>query len=179
MGLNLLAPDQLSGMHVIGSGREANRALLTLAARLAIHEPVRVIDVGCGLDIHRIAREVRKQGPWVHQALENVLLSRAFGCWQAGEAIHALPHSCVPLLVFDLPTPFYDEAVPFAERMRLMKRCTSRLREHAAGSPVLISARPSINENDQAILTYLLEAADAVHLINEEDHRGGVQKSLL
>lgn len=168
MFLATLSETRLHGMHIIGSSSgEANRALLVLAARMAIHEPIRVIDAGCSLDVHRVAREIRRQSAHLHESLDNIRLSRAFGCWQTGEAIHALPVGSEPLLVFDLPTPFYDESVSFNERMRLLERCALRLREHAAGIPVIISARPSINAPDQAILESLLRMADEVHLIDQ------------
>lgn len=113
-----------------------------LAARLAIAGPLVALDACGELDVHQVARLIRRQTRLADQALGRVRVGRAFTGRQVADLFARLPASAAPHLVFNLPGAFLDEDVSRLESRRLLRDTLDeieRLREHA---PFLISARP-------------------------------------
>lgn len=118
-------------------------AMHALAARLAVAGPLVALDAGGELDIHQVARLIRRQTRLPDRALGRVRVGRAFTCRQVADLFAGLPAYTAPHVVFNLPGPFLDERVSFTESRRLLRDTLDeieRLREYA---PFLISARPT------------------------------------
>ena len=56
--------------------------MLDLAAQLAAHGPLRVLDGGNQFNVYPVARAIRRQTPDLNAALQRIVLSRAFTCYQ-------------------------------------------------------------------------------------------------
>ena len=118
--------------------------MLDLAAQLAAHGPLRVLDGGNQFNVYPVARAIRRQTPDLNAALQRIRLSRAFTCYQMVVMLNeaaAAPFP-VPTLVFDLLSTFYDENITLVESQRLLRGCVSQLQRMGQQAPVIVSARP-------------------------------------
>jgi hypothetical protein len=60
----------------------ANPLMLELAARLAVEQPLRVLDGGNRFNVYPVAKAVRRCTARLEEALGRIILSRAFTCYQ-------------------------------------------------------------------------------------------------
>jgi hypothetical protein len=132
------------GLLVIAAPFAATQPMLILAARLALHGPLRVIDAGNRFNAYRVALTIRRltagdPAPW----LRRIAIARAFTCHQVAALLEQTPtQPAVPVLVIDLLDTFYDESAPLPERRRLLRTCLSHLRALSCPAPVVASLRP-------------------------------------
>jgi hypothetical protein len=117
--------------------------MLSLAARLAIHTPLCVLDGGNRFNAREVARILRSlKAPDLYGALGRIRLARAFTCYQMLALLEQTPPGPSPTLVIDLLDTFYDESAPLNERKRLVGSCLACLKGLVQQAPVVVSLRP-------------------------------------
>ena len=143
----------------------ASQAMLTFAARLAVHSPLRVLDGGNRFDARKVARLLRNlNAPDLYAALGRIRISRAFTCYQMLALLEQTPSGLSPTLVIDLLDTFYDESAPLEERHRLIQRCLAHLRSLSRHAPVAVSLRPPppSQTDPTGLLDIVQQAADSL-----------------
>ena len=139
--------------------------MLTFAARLAVHAPLRVLDGGNRFNAREVARLLRSQNaPDVYAALERIRVARAFTCYQMLALLEQTPPGPHPTLVIDLLDTFYDESAPLDERRRLIESCLALLRDLSIQAPVAASVRPPPPSqlDPTGLLEIVQQAADSL-----------------
>lgn len=116
-----------------------------LVARLALQNPLYVLDGGNAFRGYELARLLRRQTADYGTVLQQVTLSRIFTCYQMAVLFSNLlaDGSFVPqpVLVLDFLVTFYDQGVPVAERRRLLECCITRLRQISRRAPIAVWVR--------------------------------------
>jgi hypothetical protein len=121
-------------------------------ARLALAGPLHVLDGGNVFDAYRVARLVRLQTDELEAVLGQVIVRRAFTCYQMA-ALLADTTNCRgelrsperrspdphPVVVLELLATFADENVPPRERERLFEQCLADLKRLSRRSFTLVS----------------------------------------
>ncbi len=139
--------------------------LFVLCAGLAQRGPVLVVDGNNCFDAYLVARLLRQHEADVSAALQRLRVARAFTCYQM---VALIREACLrqraralsePVFVLDFLAMFRDEAIPLAERRRLLKDCLPDLRGLSQQAPVLVCARPV---DEAGMLETLMQAADEV-----------------
>ena len=89
----------------------ASTAMLTFAARLAVHAPLRVLDGGNQFNAREVARLLRSQNaPDVYAALERIRVARAFTCYQMLALLEQTLRSLIPPWLSTCWTHFMTKA---------------------------------------------------------------------
>jgi hypothetical protein len=148
-----------------------SRAMLEIAAHLALYTPLRVLDGGNRFNAREVALLLRHlNAPDLYQALSSIQVRRAFTCYQMTALLEDTPPSSHPSLVIDLLDTFYDESAPLPERRSLIERCMQQLHNLSSLAPTVVSVRPP--QPSYADPTGLLEivqnAGDLLWLPEEE-----------
>jgi hypothetical protein len=134
-------PEPISGKFTLAVlPRRPIQPLLSLAARLALRGPLRVLDGGNCFNAYIVAQALRLHMPDVNPVLERITVARAFTCYQMLTLLQETPVQPVPTLVLDMLATFRDENVPEVERRRLLLICLERLQRLAVVAPLLVSA---------------------------------------
>jgi hypothetical protein len=115
--------------------------LFEMVARLALRGPLYVLDGGNSFQGYPLARSLRRQTADVAGAMRQVLLSRAFTCYQVAALLCDEPLAQHPVLVLDFLSTFYDQGVRIAERRRLLHTCLRRLKGLSQRAPVAVWVR--------------------------------------
>lgn len=153
--LPALNPGQL---HLLLAAYPARHELVNaMIARLAAGGPVLVLDGGNCFQAHRIARLLRRNTPHLETALNNILIARAFTCYQVVTLLAETPATAVPTLVLDLLTTFLDENVLLSERRRLLEISLGHLRRLSHLAPTLVSVAQDGKISLPGELLHLLE----------------------
>lgn len=124
----------------------ARALLLEGAARLALHNTVRVLDGGNQFNAYNVARSIRRYTADLEPTLARIHLARAFTCYQvetlvSGAAMQMKPPQVT--FILDMLSTFNDENVALAERKRLLERIRLALRVIARQSILVIGLRPA------------------------------------
>lgn len=138
------------------------QTLMSMIATLAQRGRVIVVDGGNCFDGYALARALRRSTHQVQTALNQVLLSRAFTCYQMVAMLAELPVDGTPVIVLDMLSTFLDENVHFSKRQRLLANGLNLLRQISTGAPVAIWARTRsspVGDEDRQLLLPLLETA--------------------
>jgi hypothetical protein len=140
----------------------ANPLMLELAARLAVDQPMRVLDGGNRFNVYPVAKAVRRRTARLEEALGRITLSRAFTCYQLQAQLEESPNSSDPTLLLDMLSTFLDESVPLPESRRLLGKCLPHLHRLASTAPLVVSAKPMtpLSLERQVLLDMLQVAAD-------------------
>ncbi len=160
-----LPTPQTGKLSLVVAPRPALKGLMTMLASLALRGQVLVIDGGNCFDGYALARILRQHTHEVEAALRQVLLSRAFTCYQMVAMLAELPADDTPAIVLDILATFLDENVNFTKRLHLLNNSLNLLRHISQNAPVAIWARTRttiLSTEDQQLLTPLLEAAQDV-----------------
>ena len=154
-------PEHLAVIIAPQAGRSL---LLDLAARLAVRGPLRVLDGGNQFNAYPVARAVRRYTPDLANVLQDILLARAFTCYQMAALIAESPAGATPTLVFDLLSTFYDENVSLFESRRLLSTCLIKLQHLGQAGPVIVGAQPpgSVCQERQVLLDQLRKSTTQV-----------------
>ena len=157
----LQLPEHLAVIIAPHAGRSF---MLELAARLAVLGPLRVLDGGNQFNAYPVARSIRRYTPDLTHALQDILMARAFTCYQMAALIADSPAGAAPTLVFDLLATFYDENVSLYESQRLLSTCLARLQRLGQAGPVIVGARPPLPacQDRQVLLDRLRKSAAQV-----------------
>ena len=124
---------------VLAEHHERRQVMTALTARLARHGAVRLLDGGNSFDGYGLARALHQQTPQWRAALDQVLVARAFTCYQMAALLGQTEVCPQPTLVLDLLDTFFDENVPFSDRRRLLEQCLGHLRRLCGHAPVAVS----------------------------------------
>ncbi len=127
--LLLITPDSLT------------RVLFEMVARLAQHGPLYVLDGGNTFQGYPLARALRRQTADIAGVMQQVLLSRAFTCYQMAALLGEEPLAPYPVLVLDFLATFYDQNIRIAERRRLLQTCLQQLKRLSQNAPVAVWVR--------------------------------------
>lgn len=124
----------------------ARALLLEGAARLALHNTVRVLDGGNQFNAYNVARSIRRYTSELEPTLARIHLARAFTCYQvetliSGAAMQSRPNQVT--FILDMLSTFNDENVSLVERKRLLERIRLALRVIARQSVLVIGLRPA------------------------------------
>lgn len=157
--LALPLPNELMvvyGVHA-GAGR-----LLDLAARLALHGQVYLLDCGNRSNMYHVARALRPLTRDPAAALKNICLSRAFTCYQVLALLGKVQlFTGIPVLVLDFLSTFLDESVQAGECAFLFEKTLKRVLRVSQFAPVVVSVKPllSISAERAGLLAQLKERA--------------------
>jgi hypothetical protein len=155
-----IIPDLISSqLALLIIPREDRDAMLTLAARLAGHGLLRVLDGGNSFNILRLTRPLRHQTPDLEAALERITVARAFTCYQMAALLSQAQTLPVLTLVLNLLATFLDENVELGERLRLLQACLADLHRLRRSAPVIVTVWEG---TDEKMLTILEDAIDQV-----------------
>lgn len=130
----------------------AKEQMLAWVAMRACQEKVRVIDGGNQFNVYRVAKTVRRQTHRVHEALQNISISRSFSCYQMAAALAKEKTEATPLFLLDFLFSFYDEDVRLEESQRLLKRSIQNLTRLSKTAPIVAGVRPQMYNPARAIL---------------------------
>lgn len=158
-------PDLVPGqLWVVSLPRGSRRLVLSLAARLALETPLRILDSGNCFNVYTVAQILRGYTAEVNPALERISVARAFTCYQVTTLLENTLADSRPTLVLDLLSTFYDENVPVIERQRLLQRNIAELRRLSRQGRVMASIHTPPPEAQQAteLQEILEESADQV-----------------
>lgn len=150
--LLLITPDSLT------------RVLFEMVARLALRGPLYVLDGGNTFQGYPLARALRRQTADIAGVMQQVLLSRAFTCYQMAALLGEEPLAPHPVLVLDFLATFYDQGVRIAERRRLLLTCLQQLKRLSQNAPVAVWVRQRgvIPQEALGLLEIVQASADQV-----------------
>ncbi len=138
--------------------------LMEMTAELSLQSRVIMVDGGNRFDGYGLARALRRRTVDLKSALDQVLLSRAFTCYQMAALLSEFPQSALPIIVLDMLATFLDENIRLETRQSLLGSCLMQLQRLSQSAPVVIWARkrslPGIE--DVGLLDQLLETAEKV-----------------
>jgi hypothetical protein len=168
-------------LYLVIGPHSAQLQMLELAARLAEHTPLRVLDGGNRFNVYLVAQAVRRHTSQLRPALERIRVARAFTCHQVLALLAdtpALPGQAT--LVLDLLSTFYDESVRLPEALRLLEGALGHLRRLSAAAPVVVSARPPLAAQCDRLplLGHLQAAAAQTAFWPEEQPEDSLQPAL-
>lgn len=167
--LTVLPTPQTGKISLVIAPRQTAAQMMTMLASLALGGRVVVVDGGNRFDGYALARELRRRTAQVQDALNRILLSRAFTCYQTMALLAKLPVDGTPVVVLDLLATFRDENVAWSKRQRLLENSLNLLKRISAGAPVAVWActhSPALKE-DPLLLTALLEIAHDIWKLQE------------
>jgi hypothetical protein len=135
--------------------------LMEMTAQMAMQTRLLVLDGGNRFDGYGLARALRKRTADLDAALQNVLLSRVFTCYQMKALLSEMDHNSMPLLVLDILATFLDENVKLPARQDLLADCLVDLQRLSQSAPVILWVRkrslPGIE--DEGLLDQVLAAS--------------------
>jgi hypothetical protein len=139
-------------------------SLMTMLSTLALRGRVIVVDGGNCFDGYALARALRRHTYQVKDTLKQVMLSRAFTCYQMTAMLAELPIDGTPVIVLDMLATFLDENVNLSKRQRLLENSLNLLRRISQGAPVAVwgRTRSTPTGEDQQFLAPLLETAQDI-----------------
>jgi hypothetical protein len=137
--LHFPLPNQL---YLVVAPHAARGPMLDLAARLALHGSLRILDAGNQCNIYPIAQRLRRATSDLNAALRRIQVQRAFTCYQVATLLVETKPAATPTLVLDFLASFYDQDVKLPDAARLLEGCLGLLQRLAELAPVLVSARP-------------------------------------
>ncbi len=165
-GTITLAPETIT---LALDSRAKAENMVELAATLALQGPVHVLDGGNSFSAYRAARFVRRRTRHSSEALQRILLARAFTCYQVVTLLRQTPESADPKLVMGLLATFCDESVSVGESHRLLEIVTGELFRLRRSSAVVVSTRRPPQPERAGLVDVLVDAADQVLLDRVSD----------
>jgi len=163
-----LHPNPPGQLILIHDAKAAGKALLTLAAHLALQGPVYVLDGGNSFDVYRVARLLRRHTVHIAHCLDRIWLRRAFTPFQLVSQLEQTAVSPHPLLILDLlatlETAVSEAAIRPSVAQHLATafyREIARLQSHR---PVVVGLRTAVHPAWQRLVQQLQ------HLANQRLH---------
>ena len=158
---NLLIP-KAGRLSLLLTASNTNPILVEIIAELALQSKLLVLDGGNRFDGYGLAHALRRHTANLDDALNNILLSRTFTCYQLTTLLGDLACGNIPIIVLDILSTFLDENVNLQARHKLLSTCLTHLQRLSQTAPVVIWARtrslPGIE--DEGLMEELLKAAD-------------------
>jgi len=157
--LPVLKPNSLIVLIAPHAARdEASR----LAAELALHGPLTVLDGGNRFQPYRITRLLRQRRVDIITVSRRLFIRRAFTCYQMLALLENTPALRQPYLILDLLAGFYDEQVKDTQAHRLLERCLEQVLRLGQLAPVVISLAPAPSPERSFLVERVCNRADQV-----------------
>ena len=175
-----LLSDLTAGQIGLLIGPRAERmTMLDLSAMLALRGPARVLDGGNSYNALYVARYLRRHTAKLDETLNQIMVARAFTCYQLVTLLEETAVSPYPTLVLDLLSTFYDESVSVPEAYRLLRLVTRHLHRLRRLAPVIVSLRPSpLHQPDRAGFNRPLETIADLLLVHPPEETATFQPTL-
>ena len=141
--MDILPTLQTGALVVVCAPHAAREAVSTLAAELALHGSLTVLDGGNRFQPYRVARLLRQQTADIDRAAKRLFIRRAFTCYQVLALLEGTPALRQPYLVLDLLSSFYDENVRDREAGRLLEACLVQVERLCRQAPLLVTLAPA------------------------------------
>lgn len=151
--------------------------MLELSAVLAQRGPVRVLDGGNSYNALYVARYIRRHTVQLNEALNRIVVARAFTCYQVVTLLQQTAVSPAPTLVLDLLATFGDESIDVSESVRLLRLALIQLQRLCRLAPVVVSLQP-LRQPERAILMELVKNTTTHHFAREMPGTAVTQPSL-
>ena len=138
-------------------------------------QPVYVVDGDNVFRSYLIARYAREMNLDPRLALAQVLVSRAFTCYQLAEIVERLSRGadalhCAGIVCLGLLGTLYDEDVAWSEAQRLLQEVIAHLKVLAERWPVIVTVRPpsAKAQNRLGLIQVLMQQAAMVRILEPD-----------
>lgn len=133
-----------NGCQVFCGAHAASAHLLSICAKTAAEQPLRLLDFGNRCDMYFAARQLRTLTRDPAAAMKNIRLQRAFTCYQAQSLLRQLDpfETDMPVFILDMLAPFLDENIKTTEIARLFRDACDRIRVIQKTRRILIGVKP-------------------------------------
>lgn len=140
--------------------------MLNLAIYLGLQGSQLIIDGSNRFDLHYVAYGFRRFTPNWESAAERTEIVRAFTCYEMVKALEQVPPQPQPLLVIDMLSTFYDEAVTDQQSFRLVERVLSILEKGNMPRPAILTLSPPPEDQPKrkGLIALVREAVDVVYV---------------
>jgi hypothetical protein len=160
--MKLLPALQTGCLIVLYAPHAAREESAQLAAELALHGAVTVLDGGNRFLPYRVAHLLRRKTVNVTAASNQLFVRRAFTCYEMNSLLADTPALHQPCLILDLLNTFYDDHVPVHEADRLLKSCLGQIHRLGLSAPVVVTLAPPLVEERAFLIERVCEKADQV-----------------
>jgi hypothetical protein len=142
---------------------ERRKEVLTLVARMAVKDPLLLLDGGNQANIHAIAQ----QAGWQEKMTDHIRVARAFTCHQMANLLDSVEDGPEIIFILDLLSTFYDENISLSERFRLLKICLQCIGRFVQTRMLLVTVTPPPPkaEGSVQLFDYLLTIAPKLHVV--------------
>lgn len=155
---------------IVALHRPPREAMLAITTRIALVEPVCVLDAGNQFDAWQVARLARRHTVDLDRVLGRLQVARAFTCYQVVSLFEAAAAAAVAHVVFNLLATFYDESVPLDESYQLLKIVGEHLNRLRDSTPVVIlSVYPPRQKGRLGLVELALKLADQTFTWDEPE----------
>jgi len=166
--MNILPALQPASLVVVYAQHAARDEITHIAAELALHGPVTVLDGGNRFQAYRIAHLLRRRTTaGVDAAARRLFIRRAFTCYQMLALLENTPSLAQPYLILDLLGTFYDDHVPDREAARLLDGCLQHIHRLCQFAPVAVTCAPPLLPARQFLVERVCAQAGEVFLETE------------
>lgn len=129
---------------VVCATSAASETVSHLAAELALHGPLTILDGGNRFQPYRVAQLLRQKTVNVNSAARQIFIRRAFTCYQMLALLEGTPSLRQPYIVLDLLATFYDDHVSAHEVRRLLEACLRQVERLGRFAPVVVALAPPL-----------------------------------
>ena len=161
----------------VTDGRERGR-VTELVAELAARGCLQVIAGSDWVPGYGLARALRRRTVDLGEALERVRLGRSFTCYQLLDLLETANPGPAPLLVLDFLHGFYDDDLPYAVRVHVLKECCGQLRRLSRRGPVGVIVQQTPTDDFGHFLPFLAEIADELRMPPQAEIQPASQQRL-
>jgi hypothetical protein len=158
--LPVLTPGKLSLL--VAPRAFLKQAMPPLIARQALSGRLHVLDGGNCFNAYGVSRALRRQSHQMPDHLENIMVARAFTCYQVVTLLSETWTDGLPVLALELLATFYDENVRISERRRLLEHSLAHLQRLSRSTSVAITANIPPPTGQEQWLRMLEESASQV-----------------
>lgn len=162
--MNIIPALQTGTLIVVCAPHAAREESAVLAAQLALHGAVTVLDGGNRLVPYRVAHLIRQRTTDVASAANRLFIRRAFTCYQMIALLESTPYLHQPYLVLDLLATFYDDHVPTYEARRLLDVCLQQVDRLRHTAPVAITLAPPLVPERAFLIERVCALADRLFM---------------
>jgi hypothetical protein len=170
--------DPKKGRWILLVGPKPLNALMqTMIARIGEQNMLRIVDGGNRFQPYTVMRLLYDRP----EVLTRVTIARAFTCHQMRDALECTPATTTPFMVLDMLGTFYDEAVPYGERKRVLNTCIAQLKRLEGQAGVIVSVHPARlpNAYTNEMLWMLKQAAQDIYHLPQPEKAPDLQMKLL
>ncbi len=147
--------------------------MLNLAIYLGLQGGQLIIDGSNRFDLHYVAYGFRRFTPEWERAAERTQIVRAFTCYEMVKALEQVPPQPQPLLVIDMLSTFFDEAVTDRQSFRLVEKALTILEKVKKHRPAILTLSPAPHDQPKrkGLIAQVREAVDVVYVEPQQPER--------